>query len=79
MNDDLPGFVPACDMDDAELRRELAETHRMADALSDGIAPDLRAALQRRCDELDAEYLARFPGARSTWPWPIASLVPAGL
>lgn len=75
MNDDLLGFVPACDMDDAELRRELAETHRLAGALTAGVAPDLQPALQRRCDELDSEYLARFPSARATWPWPIAQPV----
>jgi hypothetical protein len=70
MNDVLPAFAPASAMHDADLRRELVETHRLTEALSDGVGPDIRTALQRRCEELDAAYLERFPGARSTWPWP---------
>jgi hypothetical protein len=76
MNDDLLPFVRPSDMDDAELRRELAETHQLAEALSAHIAADLRATVQRRCAELDAEYLHRYPSARATWPWPTGALSP---
>jgi hypothetical protein len=77
MSYELLAIVPARDMDDTELRRVLADTHRLAEALSARVAPDVRDELYRRCDELDAEYLRRFPGARETWPWPVPAVASA--
>ncbi|MEU7821623.1 hypothetical protein [Catellatospora sp. NPDC049133] len=55
---------------DAELRRELANTHALCDLVSKQGLPRDREMLKLRLAELDAEYLRRFPAARVSWPWP---------
>lgn len=60
---------PAADLDDAELRVELANAHAVGNLVNLLAVPRDRAMLQTRLDELDAEYLRRFPAAAATWPW----------
>jgi hypothetical protein len=60
-------------MPDHELRRELADMHQLAAVVGESCMPVHRAALQARLNELDSEYLQRFPQARERWPWPLPS------
>jgi len=62
-------LVPAAWLDDARLRRELADLHRLERALEQHCQPGQRRALKERLTELDGEYLRRFPTARHRWPW----------
>ncbi len=65
-----PGTLrPAAELDDAQLRVELANTHAVNDLVHMRAVPRDRAMLQTRLDELDGEYLRRFPAAAATWPW----------
>ena len=66
-----PPLAPAAGMGDAQLRRELADTHLLAQVVDDCWLPQQRQALESRLAELDAEYLRRFPQARANWPWPL--------
>jgi hypothetical protein len=66
-------LTPAGLMTDDQLRRELADTHRLAAALDEGrCLPGQRRALSERLTELDTEYLRRYPQARESWPWSMA-------
>ncbi|GAA2358486.1 hypothetical protein Cme02nite_34610 [Catellatospora methionotrophica] len=65
----LPLLRPAADLDDAQLRVELANTHAVVGLTGLRAVPRDRAMLQTRLDELDAEYLRRFPAAAASWPW----------
>lgn len=60
---------PAADLDDAQLRVELATTHAVGSLADLRAIPRDRGMLQTRLDELDGEYLRRFPGAAASWPW----------
>lgn len=60
---------PAAELDDAQLRVELANTHAVGNLVHLRAVPLDRAMLQTRLDELDGEYLRRFPAAAATWPW----------
>lgn len=61
--------IPAASLDDAQLRRELAELHRIESAVKRHCPPGRHRALRERLSELDGEYLRRFPTARDRWPW----------
>lgn len=64
---DGPLGVPASHLSDADLLRELASLHRTRhDALRHAPGSAL-AHHDRRRQELEAEYLRRFPG-REVWP-----------
>jgi hypothetical protein len=62
-------LVPVQWLDDAQLRRELADLHRMERAVERHCEPSQRKALRDRLNALDGEYLRRFPTARDRWPW----------
>lgn len=65
-----PVLVPARELDDEQLRRELADTHRLAAGIDPQVClPGQQSVLKQRLAELDTEYLARFPQARRSWPW----------
>lgn len=61
---------PAEELDDGELRRELANAHALAELVSRQGLPRDRDMLALRLAELDGEYLRRFPAAAGSWPWP---------
>jgi hypothetical protein len=62
-------LIPAAEMSDAELRRELAATHVLELTVRECGLPVQRAYLEVRVAELDSEYLRRYPQAASRWPW----------
>lgn len=62
-------YLPAAQLSDAELRVELATTHAIGRTVIKRGIPRDRAMLQIRLDDLDGEYLRRFPAAAATWPW----------
>jgi transposase len=62
-------LIPAETLDDAQLRQELADLHRLERAIGEHCLPSQHDALRVRLAELDAEYLRRFPSARESWPW----------
>jgi hypothetical protein len=62
-------LIPAEWLDDTQLRRELADLHRLERAVVERCLPNQRDMLRIRLAELDAEYLRRFPSARDRWPW----------
>ncbi|MEU7824921.1 DUF6158 family protein [Catellatospora sp. NPDC049111] len=66
---DVRPYPPAAQLSDAELRVELATTHAVGRTVIKRGIPRDRAMLQIRLDELDGEYLRRFPAAAATWPW----------
>jgi len=71
MNDTAGLRLPPVEwLDDDQLRQELADAHRVDQALSGRFGSEQRAALQSRLAELDHEYLRRFPQATARWPWP---------
>jgi hypothetical protein len=61
--------IPVAWLDDAQLRRELADLHRMERAVERHCEASQRRAFRERLNELDGEYLRRFPTARDRWPW----------
>lgn len=69
-------LIPAAWLDDAQLRRELADLHRVERAVERHCEPVQRKAFRDRLGELDAEYLRRFPTARHRWPWRVWEPVP---
>lgn len=70
-------LTPANLLTDDQLRRELADTHRIAAAIDERrCLPRQRQALSARLAELDTEYLCRYPGARQRWPWAPAQPLP---
>jgi hypothetical protein len=70
-------LTPASLMTDDQLRREVADTHRLAAVIDERLClPRQRRALSARLDELDTEYLRRYPSARDTWPWATALPTP---
>jgi hypothetical protein len=62
-------LMPAAEMSDARLRRELIETHVLELAVRERGLPVQRAYLEVRTAELDSEYLRRYPHAADRWPW----------
>jgi len=62
-------LIPVVWLDDAQLRRELADLHRMERAVERHCEANERRAFRERLNELDGEYLRRFPTARDRWPW----------
>jgi hypothetical protein len=69
-------LAPASVMTDDQLRRELADTHRIAAAIDPRrCLPGQRQVLSARLAELDSEYLYRYPHARDRWPWPKTHLL----
>ena len=70
-------LTPANLMSDDQLRRELADTHRIAIAIDvQRCLPGQRRALSARLAELDDEYLCRYPCARDRWPWATPAFPP---
>jgi hypothetical protein len=69
-------LIPVAWLDDAQLRRELADLHRMERAVERHFEAGERRAFRKRLDELDDEYLRRFPSARSRWPWRLLEPIP---
>jgi hypothetical protein len=72
MTETLPPItaVPASELDDEALRRELAYTHQLQPLIEQRGVPLEQATVQLRLAELDGEYLRRFPHAAQRWPWP---------
>ncbi|HEX6683721.1 MAG TPA: DUF6158 family protein [Candidatus Limnocylindrales bacterium] len=62
-------LIPVAWLDDSQLRKELADLHRLERAVKHHCLPSQREALLARLADLDAEYLRRFPTARDRWPW----------
>lgn len=69
-------LIPALWLDDTQLRLELADLHRVERAVEKHCEPSQRKALRERLNELDGEYLRRFPSARDRWPWRVWDPVP---
>ena len=69
-------LIPVAWLDDAQLRRELADLHRMERAVERHCEASSRKAFRARLDELDSEYLRRFPTARQRWPWGLLEPLP---
>jgi len=69
-------LIPVAWLDDAQLRRELADLHRVERAVERHCEASQRKAFRARLNELDGEYLRRFPTARDRWPWRLWDPIP---
>ena len=63
--------IPAVEMDDDALRKELAATHQLQAVIQQRGIPHELGTVGLRLAELDGEYLRRFPHAADRWPWPL--------
>jgi hypothetical protein len=63
--------IPAAELDDDALRRELAATHQLQVVVQQRGIPHELGTVGLRLAELDGEYLRRFPHAAGKWPWPL--------
>jgi hypothetical protein len=63
--------IPAVELDDDALRRELAATHQLQVVVQQRGVPHEQGTVGLRLAELDGEYLRRFPHAANKWPWPL--------
>jgi len=63
--------IPAVELDDDALRRELAATHQLQVVVQQRGIPHELGTVGLRLAELDGEYLRRYPHAATKWPWPL--------
>lgn len=63
--------IPAVELDDDALRKELAATHQLQVVVQQRGFPHELGTVGLRLAELDGEYLRRFPHAAQKWPWPL--------